>query len=309
MSDVKVQEPKIKSYSSKAKLETNETLEWKIELHSLEGCSGDIPQVGDKIQGLRIVDFETLPHVSSKGFVKQQRNYKLQADISGVYLLPSVQVKLDCKGKKYDLSTSEIFVEFGATQNKDDGKKNPQTVKKQTDIIDIKPIYLKKTDLTPYFIGIGILIAVVGLFLWWRKWRNKPKTIVEIKKSPFEKAMDSLVLLSQSITQENARENLFSLSFVLREFFEGEFQLPATDLTVQEIKVLINRQDLANTRFKEHSGSFLNQLEKMDYIKFTNQPLSVALFMEFHQQTREWIEIFKPKSQVEGNSDNGDSVI
>lgn len=282
-------QPIIKSFSNKAKLETNETLVWNIELHNPPGCSGELPEIGDKIQGLRVIDFEKIPPKDFRGLVKQERIYKLNADLSGTYLLPSIKVKIQCPDKSsYDLATTEIFVEFGSTASTSTAA-NANAKNTMKDIIDIKPIYQKNMPLTPYLIGAGILILLAGIIYYLRKKRKADKHLPEIKQTPFERAMEQLEILKNSVKQENTRDHVFSLSFILREFLEGSFNIPVTDLTLEEIK-----QKSLDCLNQDHRRQFITYLEKMDFIKFTNMEPNVEEYNTLHMNVYEWVQNFKP---------------
>ncbi|MFC1592364.1 hypothetical protein ACFL43_07550, partial [Thermodesulfobacteriota bacterium] len=92
-----------------------------------------MPEVGAKIAGLRIVDFgEDGPRqVDSR--MEYRKWYRLQADIAGAYIIPSMTVSyVDGDGGKQELQAPQIFLEVKSTLTDEEGER-------MEDIVDIKP--------------------------------------------------------------------------------------------------------------------------------------------------------------------------
>ena len=109
------QEIKLDASVDKALVSTNETLIYTVKLEVPKGKPVSLPELGDSVQGFRVIDFGKKEDLSDNEVDIFSRWYKLQADISGSYILPSIKIVYQDNGKEEKtLQTSEIFIEVQA---------------------------------------------------------------------------------------------------------------------------------------------------------------------------------------------------
>ena len=77
------QEIKLDASVDKALITTNESLIYTVKLEVPKGKSVSLPELGDSVQGFRVIDFGKDEDQSDNEVDVLSRWYKLQADISG----------------------------------------------------------------------------------------------------------------------------------------------------------------------------------------------------------------------------------
>jgi hypothetical protein len=129
------------------------------------------------------------------------------------------------------------------------------------DMAPIKDIYREPTlwaDYLPFAVATVVGAAVLALLFWWYK---RPKKVQvrhrTISLSPHELAQKKLELLQQkAIWRQGAvKEHCAELTFILREYLEKQYQVPALESTSQALLL-----QLRSTDFPE---SLLDGLEKI----------------------------------------------
>ena len=94
----------LKAEVDKAVLSPGETLTFRLRaFSSLKEGPLYLPESGDKIQGFRIVDFGKEGPVKEDGEWVFERWYKLEADLTGSYILP-------CILKFYRAGSNDLFI-------------------------------------------------------------------------------------------------------------------------------------------------------------------------------------------------------
>jgi hypothetical protein len=236
-----------------------------------------LPEFGDKIAGLRVVDFGATPLTEDplRGGFSSSRWYKLRADISGSYVLPSLSLTYQLEGKEESARTSEIFVEVtapgAAAANAAEGEKKSDdaATPAQTDIRDIKDI-IPLPDPRWWLYGIiatGVLLpTALGI---WYFLRRRRRPVPELPVIPHEDAEASLaaLLASDFLEQGRDKEFHFALSAIIRLYFERQFAFPASDRTLEEIK-----RSIANVAGLDAvlAADFIAILSDSDLVKFTD---------------------------------------
>ena len=264
----------LRAQVDKAIIKPGEALSFKLRLFSpKESESLYIPEIGDRIEGFRIIDFgKDGPNVDDDQKVFE-RWYKLEADLSGSYVLPAITISYkDSKGKKQSVSSSEIFIEVQFETPVKKGEENKKEgAKKVDDIRDIKSI--KNEPFPMHFVyyllgGIFIFGLAVGLFLWKRK-SKKGEEVFPL--TPHEKALEELAMLKRGTHNlskyEQRKSFYFSISGIVRTYVEESYQFPARERTQEEIKREIG--GLKDLNF-EQQQVFLGILKEADLVKFAS---------------------------------------
>lgn len=225
-----------------------------------------MPEVGSQIAGLRIVDFGEDGPREIDNRMEYAKWYKLQADIVGSYIIPSLTVSsTDAGGATKELKTPQIFLEVKSTLKDAQG----EALK---DIIDIKPLQEVKRDLRPFIAGgaaaIVLIAAGVAALLYNKRRRKKA---LEIKKPAHVIALEELEKLNKEKLVEKGivREHYFRLSDIFRHYIENRFSIPAVEQTTQELLPEILKLEGLNASLKSKVREFLFHSDMVKFAKYT----------------------------------------
>ncbi len=283
-------EVKLDAKVDKALVSTGDLVMFTVTLDTPKGLSLPIPNVGDKIQGFRIVDFGTTPEKLVDDRNISSLWYKLQADLVGSYILPALEIKYkNSKGVEESIKSSEIFVEVESVLSKDKSAKK--------DIRDIKPIILSPAR-WPYYLAAGILVLLlagfgVSMFKKIRKKKNDDAFI----RPPHEVALEAL----QRLPRTPLKLYAFSLSEIVRIYFEKIFFLPVTDKTIEEIKRDIGSVTSLDQGLRKQ---FIVLLEKTDLIKFTDSTITDGDSETLVQIAQRFVKETMPKEVNKENEED-----
>lgn len=273
-----------------AKPATNDTILYTVTVDKDERLAVEIPQFGANIAGLRVTDAGQGPTRQAAGRQITSYWYKMRADISGVYLLPAVEIPYarpewyQNDGNTEELltaKTAEIFLEVDS-RIADGGS---------LVLRELKPLPRVQSEI-PW---LWIIIAVVVLFAVCGVWfmRRRQREEVTVIRPAHEIAYDGLAaLVDIALSDEAAQRNFFfRLSAVLREYLENRFGINATDMTTEEVsRVLLNITELDDP----HKRASLNMLRSYDRVKYAglllereNGNTDVSEVKRFVDDTRE----------------------
>ena len=244
----------------KAKAKVGEPITFRITLEADPGISVDLPEVGSRIEGFRIVNMGKEGPKKREGRIWSQRWYELRADFTGSYVLPAVSLRYtDPEGKEQTAETKQVFVEVESVLGQSTGEK---------DIRDLKPLEKAKREIPRWwgFLLIGGLAVVgllAGLFLYFR---GKRKT-QEAHRTPEEIAREELEHLEATglLEEERYREYVFGLSLIFRRYLEGRFSLPAAEQTTEETLLSLRTAKNLDKVLKEEARSFLEETDPVKY--------------------------------------------
>jgi hypothetical protein len=210
-----------------------ETITFTLSALYAKGSTVQLPEVGTRIAGLRIVDFGEEGPREIDNRLSYKKWYKLQADIVGAYIIPSMTATCTVpdNSTRRELKTPQIFIQVKSTLTNEKGET-------ATDILDIKPQQEVPRDLRPWIIGAGAAVILAGALagvLLYRRRRKKQQ--LEVGKSAHEIAFEELAKLKQEHLVERGivREHYFRLSDIFRHYIENRFAIPAVEQTTQEL--------------------------------------------------------------------------
>jgi len=250
-----------------AKARIGDPITFRITLEVDPSLSAELPEVGSRIQGLRIVDMGKEGPKRREGRIWSQRWYVLKADLAGSYVLPTVSVPYtDSEGKEQVAETKQVFVEVESVLG--------QTADEQ-DIRDLKSLEKAKREIPGWWplglLGILVILGLLtGLVLYFRRKRQTQ----EAHRTPEEIAMDELRNLEATGLLEEARyrEYVFGLSLIFRRYLEGRFHVPAAEQTTEEILASLRRAKDFDKALKEAARSFLEETDPVKYRGLEPQP-------------------------------------
>jgi len=300
---------KVVSKVENAKVEISAPFEFTVTITYPEANSIKIEEAGGKILGLRVIDSldgkkSVIDHLATI-----TRSYKVVADLAGTYILPAVSVELlNEKGEVVTKkSTSEIFIEAKSKGDEDPKTPGDAKGKKQTDILDIKPIYQQTTILLWVFITLGGVALVVCVFLLYRYYRNQKKGKIAPQVPCEVEALEALSKLSPQtvIDQESSRLFAFTLSDIVRIYFEKRYDVMVTDMTQEEI---IKRLGEIGS-YESEKGRFIDLVKATDKVKFASELLDPNRAMKLLAEANDYIERTRPIVVTPNDGSEKESVI
>ncbi len=290
---INASEVELLSSIDKARLTTGDVAIFKITLKKKKDIILEIPDVGPKITGFRIIEFfnEKERELSDEK-VELVSVYKLQADLVGTYILPAIELKyLNNKNEETSIKTNEIFVEVVSVLKEGD---------ENSDIKDIYPLFSLPYSLTIWgYVFVSCLFLLIVGFLFYRFYKKR-KQNKEIKTNipPDQVARSHLEHLIKMQYLDKAQYKLFcyELSEIIRNYFEDSYAVALTDMTYEEIKKeLVKRQEIA----EEIKDQLLLILKECDVIKFTDTILSKERGSDLISLVEKIIKETSPKNQEE----------
>jgi hypothetical protein len=157
----------------------------------------------------------------------------------------------------------------------------------------------------PYIIGGLILLALVGLFIFWlitRRDKGKPMATKITPLEAHEVALKKLKILDQTKRWQSDEIKLYylELSEIIREYLENRYQFPAKESTSGEIM-----DSLAQLRLKENVRKELSELLTIsDLAKFAKMKPLPDENLRCLKQAVEFVKATKPSaSEIEQQKD------
>ncbi|MBL6989935.1 MAG: hypothetical protein ISR65_09160 [Bacteriovoracaceae bacterium] len=297
LSEDEAEAPPIIATSSidKAQITTSDELTFTVEIKVKKEIKLDLPEIGGAIEGFRVIDSGEEGPVRDEDYIVSKRWYKLRADITGSYILPAIEIRYkDQEGAEKSIKTSEIFVEVTSVLQKDG--------EKSKDIRDIKglikiPKKWKTWEIVTLIICLLIVVAFGVLIYFLRR----PKKTIVPPRPVHEVALERLTQLKEDdpLSIGDDKYFHFTLSDIIREYFEGMFKVTATDMTFEEIKSEFTSFNEINDDLK---ASFLEIMKDTDLVKFTDMTISQKRSNDILDQAFDFVALTKPDEQVEEDS-------
>ena len=253
-------------------------INFSIEANILEGDS--LPHFTDNIGTLEIVFKSVLDSTKTDEGWQLKQDYVLTAWDSGVYYIPSIQLK------SFVSDSIAIIV-------------NTIEMVEDAELKDIKaPIHTPITleELSPYLLALLILALLIYIIRWYVK--NREKTPVDIKTvereiPPYEIALIELEKLNtKKLWQEdNVKEYYSELSEIIRTYIENGIGTPAMEIPTQEILFQLHQKGIDTTKLKELlTRSDLAKFAKAKPLQIENEE-SLKIGYDFIHQTKPQKEI------------------
>ena len=142
-----------------------------------------------------------------------------------------------------------------------------------TGLMPIKGIIREKTSWTDYMIYILGTLAVILVYILYRLYKKQQAKKVKstelpppVKLLPHEIALQKLTVLKQNRLWEQGEVKEFhvQLTYILREYLENRFLIPALESTTVEIERDVKRLGLS----QDQNVQIHNLLHVADWVKF-----------------------------------------
>ncbi|MBF0312271.1 MAG: BatD family protein [Oligoflexia bacterium] len=309
---------KLKAEVNKALLKVSDELIFKITLKAPLGITPKMPEIGNEIAGLRIIEFGEEKPKEEDLEVTYQKWYKLTSDISGSYILPPLEVKYhDPKsGSEKSAKTAEIFLEVQSDAPAAEGTAaaaTPTAKEELRDIKDIEDIPVAWGSKHFALLGILLLIALLAGYTLWVKYYKKERSASLPPIPPHERAIKLLSELQAKdyLQRDDFKNYYFSLSAIVREYLENQFHYPATDMTLEEIKASFDRCTVA----AQEKEVALLLFEHCDVVKFTDHTPNRDICLDHLKMAFDFVEATKPTpimsavSETKVSSGSEESVV
>ena len=226
----------------------------------------ELPEIADIFSGFRIVNSGVSQPIQSGERVHIERWYKLQADISGSYVIEPIEIAYSLPDGEQELArTPRIFIEVESLLEQD------STVK---DIRDIKPPVSVSPSLRAFLLPLGLLAAAIMALLVGRelfgRLKRRQEARLRASKPAHEEAMEALDALMRKKLLERglAREFCFEISEIFRRYMQARFRIPAIDLTTEEILPRVEHDGIIEERLKPLVREFLTNTDLVKFAKY-----------------------------------------
>jgi hypothetical protein len=146
-------------------------------------------------------------------------------------------------------------------------------VSMKEEIKDIKPPVRLFNYLFLIYIGIALLILVIGYFVYRKYFKNKPQPVIEPKKEKIFSHQLALRKLDQLDHEELwqkgfVKEYHTRITDIIREYFEKQFELPALELTTTDSLKQLSKHP-QGVKVLDITSQFLNNADLVKFAKFT----------------------------------------
>ncbi len=282
---------KVESMVDNSKVTVGDVITYTLRVDAIPEIIPKIPEMGSKIIGLRIIDMGAEGPKEIEGRRKWEKWYKLQADITGSYIIPYVQVLYeDPNGNQAEATAPQIFIEVKSVIKEGE---------ELGDIRDIKPLQSIKNNLKSLYILVAICVFLITIIILgvWFYFRKKSKECSAKEPAPDEVAINDLERLktSEYLEQQDYRGFYFRLSEIFRSYMEKRFGFPAQESTTEELIPQIEQLDL--TRAQKDVLRFLARGE--DLVKFARHNPSNEKANKDWEETRSFILATSEKPETE----------
>ncbi len=230
------------------------------------GVTLDLPDIADRFSEFRIVDSgETAPDQRDDAYIAE-RWYKLQADTAGSYVIDPLEVAYTAPDGAGDtLRTPKIFLEIVTL------------LSEETELNDIRDIKPPVELLHPYRLALIIIAALLAVLLAiliarraFERWRRRAAERKLAARPPHEEALKALerLLGKKLIEQGQPKRFCFEISEIFRRYIHGRFDIPAVDLTTEEILPRFDGNGILAESLKPLVRGFLTDTDLVKFARY-----------------------------------------
>jgi len=259
----------VKAEVDKATATTGDLIRYTLSAASNPSIRVELPEMGSRIAGLRIVDMGRKEPGEKEGRSYAEKWYQLKADLIGSYIIPgAVFLSYNDKGEQKEYKTAQIFIEVKSVMD---------NAAAATDIKEIKPLETIKRDYTAivfYSLAGAALLALILGGIFWYRFKYK-KAAVTPPRPAHALALEELEGLRKEGLIEKGiyQEYYFRFSEIFRRYLERRFHFPAVERTTEEILPVLSGLDGFEDRVRSGARSLILQADLVKFARHvpTNQ--------------------------------------
>lgn len=243
----------------------------------------------DDVEKVEIIDYGTLNTVAEGNETLLEQRVTLTSFDSGYYFIPQIPVYYKNNGTTGIAKTDQLALMVN-------------TIEAQSDSTQIAPIKnivrepLKFVDFLPYLGGLILLglLALLYVFLSNRNNKQEASPQPEIILPPHEVALNKLEYLKQAKLWQQGEIKQFQseLTFILREYLENRFNIPALESTTNEIAKLFKTIQLD----EDWTNRLLSIFRTADMVKFAKAIPDIKVHDEGLQEAERFVLHTKKRS-------------
>lgn len=228
-----------------------------------------------------------------------QKNLTLQVWDSGYYWIPEIPIVIAENGTSRVVATNRIPITV-----------NNVALPDSVQLADIKDIIREKanwSDYLPYLLALIVLGLLLGGYYWWKRHKKQkamPPPPV-IKLPAHEIALTALSKLKgEKLWQQGEVKTYQSrLTYIIREYLENRYHVPALESTTDEILSRLKKVDF-NVEWKD---KLQNILQVADLVKFAKAKPPADFHDQVLKEAEDFVVATRIKSVVNENEENANS--
>lgn len=256
-------QPVLKATVDKSEILIGDQFRLKMELEGIEpGSRINMPVIPDSLQHFEVVNRSKIDSLYSNDQLKGvAQTFTFTSFDSGKWVLPSflltVNPPKDDTTYNFFTDSAPITVSFSTSDT-------------TNQVRDIKPI-MEADSFNPiwYWIGAGVLVAALIIFLVWfyRYWKKNKGTVpYKSKTSIYDEAMKDLDALKEYNLSDSKELKIVHtrLGEILKQYLSGSQKANYSNKTTSDVLVLIGEQETD----KELLSKVASSLRCGDAVKF-----------------------------------------
>lgn len=234
----------------------------KIQMQASGGALLQAPDLSgfDSLKNIEILDTSKIDTLQRGSTLTLEQTLTITSFDSGFYWLPKIPVNFVFNGKTGIAQSNSLRLEVATIPITNDS----------IQIAPIKPIIQEPQtleDFIPFLIPLLILIIIGCIIYLLVKRKKKPKVQPPARVLlPHEIALQKLLALQQQKLWQSGEVKLYQteLTFIIREYLEARFNIPALESTTDEIVMNLRQTDLQESWRDRMQEIFINA----DLVKF-----------------------------------------
>jgi len=241
-----------------------------------------------RVPELEVLRAERFEKEGEDGLRIAEVQIRLTSFDSGYYFIPPIPIVYEQAGRTDTITTGELAL---AVKN----------FPVNTDSLQIQPIKgiieepVNFLDVLPYFIGLALLIALLGLLLYLRRRKQPPPPPPPPPRVPAHLlALEQLEALERrKLWQQGAVKEYHSeLTHILREYLEKRYGIIALERTTGEILDQLRARAEVDGPMK---GQLRELLMTVDLVKFAKAQPPAAFHGEAMKSVVEFVNRTRPE--------------
>ena len=279
----------------KNKVTIGERINYEIKVSGRSGFEVEFPVFDKKIGDFEIKDsFEKRSNILKKETIS--KIFIIDIFDTGQKIIPKAVIKYKLKGDVvwHEVETDEIPIVVESVLDKEPGVKDIKDIKGPIGFPDKYAFLLFTLAL------FAAILILAGMYLYLKKKYKEFIVNVIPKKTPYEKAVERLMILKKKGLPEKGMftEYYVELSNIVRYYLEDRFNLRAPEMTTEEFLNKVRAGwDITSVK-KTFLKDFLSHCDLVKFAKYgpsTDEAiLSLKSAEKFLEETKE------PEMETEG---------